>query len=105
MHKIREAMQEFATVLVEETNPPDVNENVASTVSRLRSVIETVDVASDAHRKVLEALLPYWGTVSDFIQRQEHGGQREGEPLTWEDARAAVFLTMNVMVEVDRFIR
>ncbi|MEX2410882.1 MAG: hypothetical protein WD607_05820 [Candidatus Paceibacterota bacterium] len=28
--------------------------------------------------------------------------QKEGEPLTWVDARLVVFQTVNVMVELDR---
>lgn len=52
----------------------------------------------------MEALLAYWGTVSDLVQRQEHGGQKEGEPLEWEDARRAVLHTAVVMFEVDRVL-
>jgi len=35
------------------------------------------------------ALLAYFGTVSDLIQRQEHRAQKQGTPLNWEDARAS----------------
>ena len=38
----------------------------------------------------------------DLVQRQEHGGQKEGEPLGWEDGRRVVFQTANVMVELHR---
>jgi hypothetical protein len=50
----------------------------------------------------LDALLGYWGTVSDLIQRQEHGGQKEGQSLVWEDGRRVVFQTAVVMFEIDR---
>jgi hypothetical protein len=50
----------------------------------------------------LVALLAYWGTVSDLVQRQEHGAQKEGGPLVWEDGRRVVFQTAIVMFEVDR---
>lgn len=50
----------------------------------------------------LEAVVAYWGTVADLIERQEHGAQKEGEALTWEDARRIVFHTAIVMFEVDR---
>jgi len=53
----------------------------------------------------LDALLVYWGTACDLVQRQEHGSQREGAPLTWEDARRVVFQTMLVMYEVGRAVR
>jgi hypothetical protein len=36
------------------------------------------------------------------FKRQEHGGQKEGRPLTWEDARRVVFQTLIVMYEIDR---
>lgn len=35
----------------------------------------------------VESLVAYWDTVSDLAQRQEHGGHRDAEPLTHEDAR------------------
>ncbi len=50
----------------------------------------------------LEALIGYWGTVSDLIQRQVHGAQREVERLGIEDGRRVVYQTLNVMYEVDR---
>jgi hypothetical protein len=56
----------------------------------------------EARSHLLDALLAYWGEVNDLLQRQEHGGQKEGEPLTWEDGRRAVFHTAIVMYEIDR---
>jgi hypothetical protein len=53
----------------------------------------------------LGALLNYFGCLSDLIQRQEHGGQREGQQLDWEDARRVVLQTIVVMFEVDRALR
>ena len=50
----------------------------------------------------IEALVHYFGTVSDLNQRQEHGATRESESLTPEDARRVVFHSMLVMYEVDR---
>jgi hypothetical protein len=52
--------------------------------------------------EILDALLAYWRATDSLIQRQEHGGQREGEPLTPEDGRRAVFQTAVVMFEADR---
>lgn len=57
---------------------------------------------SERVRAFLEALLAYWGTVSDLANRQEHGATREGESLVAEDARRLVFQTMLVMYELDR---
>ena len=50
-------------------------------------------VVGERDRAFLDALLTYWGTVSDLVQRQEHGAKKEGEPLMWEDARRVVFQT------------
>jgi hypothetical protein len=57
-----------------------------------------------ATKAFLQSLLEYWGTVNDLVQRQEHGGQREGDPLTWEDGRRVVFHTLLVMYEIDRAV-
>jgi hypothetical protein len=53
---------------------------------------------------MLKALLAYWGTVNDLVQRQEHGGQKEREPLKWEDGRRVVFQTAVVMFEIARVV-
>lgn len=53
----------------------------------------------------LDALLEYWRSVSGLIQRQEHGNQKVGSELTWEDARRAVFQTGIVLFELDRALR
>lgn len=102
-HLVREALQEFITVQVDIYKPPDIEPDKAKTVARLRAILnrkrqERGQRSSD----FLDALLAYWGTVSDLVQRQEHGAQREGEPLEWEDARRIVFQTAVVMFEIDR---
>jgi hypothetical protein len=51
---------------------------------------------------MLDALVTYWGTVSDLVQRQEHGAAKEGEPIGREDARVTVFQTAMVMFECSR---
>lgn len=102
-HLCREAMQEFADALVRHYSPTKVDTDKARTVSRIRSVLELrKQDLGERKYAFLEALLPYWGTVSDLVQRQEHGAQKEGEPLTWEDGRRVVFQTMVVMFEIDR---
>jgi hypothetical protein len=58
----------------------------------------------DARREALEALETLWTKVNKLVQRQEHGAQKDGEPVTWSDARRIVYLTMFCMVEfVDTF--
>jgi hypothetical protein len=102
-HLCREAMQAFATGLVDHHQPPDVDTDKAHDVARIRSVLQqhTAKLGTTA-AAFLGALLAYWGTVSDLVQRQEHGAQKEGRPLVWEDGRRVVFQTAVVMFEVDR---
>ena len=101
-HLCREAMQEFADALVQQHQVPDVDPDKARTVSRVRSVLDSKqEQLGSTEKPFLEALLAYWGTVSDLAQRQEHGGQKEGKPLMWEDARRVVFQCAIVMFEID----
>ena len=101
-HLCREALQEFVTVLVEEHQPPNVDNDQAHTVARLRAVLNLrANQLGRTAKPFLDALLAYWGTVSDLTQRQEHGGQKEGQPLVWDDARRVVFQTSIVMFEID----
>jgi hypothetical protein len=102
-HHCREAAQAFATALVSEFKPPDVDADPAHTVARIKSVLAVHrENLGDAHTAYLAALLAYWGTVNDLIQRQEHAAQRESETLKWEDGRRVVFSTLLVMYELDR---
>ncbi len=100
-HLCREALQEFATSFARERRVDVSSIDPAKTVARLQAVIEArAGKISAAKKAFLSALVAYWGTVSDLVQRQEHGGQKEGEPLTWDDARLVVFQTCLVMFEV-----
>lgn len=104
-HKCRELMHVFISELIVRESVTGADPDVAKTVSRLRTVLETKrDERGKSKRAFLDALLAYWGTVADLVQRQEHAGQREGEPLNWEDARRVVFHTAVVMFEIDRTI-
>jgi hypothetical protein len=102
-HKAREAVQEFASGLVARESLETVDKDPAHTAARLRAVIDHHRGSlGTARRDILDALVAYWGEVNDLLQRQEHGGQKEGEPLSWEDGRRAVFQTAVVMYEIDR---
>ncbi len=101
-HRCREAMQYFASVLAQAELPDgDLPSEPAKTVDRIRAVLAERRFG-DAHRAFLDALLGYWGVVNDLVMRQEHGGQKESEPLSWEDARRVVFHTAIVMFEIAR---
>ena len=101
-HHCREAMQEFATALVQLHKPDEVDKDISKTVRRIMAVLKKhADKLGEAEKAFIEALLGFWRTVSDIVQRQEHGGQKENEPLVWEDGRRVVFQTAIVMYEID----
>lgn len=100
-HACREAIQLFVTDLVMEHRPEQADPDPQKTVARLKAVMAKAGTRTTVNA-FSEALLAYFGTVGDLIQRQEHGAQREGEPLAWEDARRVVFQTLLVMFELDR---
>lgn len=102
-HLCREAMQIFAQELVDRCKPPNVSNNPTATVDRIRCVLQA-RLFSGAKRDFFDALLAYWGTASDLVQRQEHGALKEGDPLVWEDERLVVFQSMNVMYELSRLL-
>jgi hypothetical protein len=102
-HLCREAIQEFATALVERHKPSEVDKNKAHDVNKIQAVLD--QNAARLGTRVsdfLEALLNYWRTVSRLVQRQVHGSQKEDRPLVLEDGRRVVFQTAVVMYEVDR---
>lgn len=74
----------------------------AGTVDKLRAAIRARHGLTKRLPATLDALVRYWGSVSDLVQRQVHGAQKEGEPLTKEDARRLLFQVMFVMCEIDR---
>jgi hypothetical protein len=101
-HLCREAMQAFASALIEQYQPVNANPDPAKTVARLQAVVKLLTPQlGTTEAPFLDVLIAYWGTVSDLVQRQEHGAQKEGQPLVWEDARRVVFQTVVVMFEVD----
>lgn len=101
-HWSREAMQAFTTDLVGSHGVRDADSDPAHTVARLRAVISQRPAETgETVAAFLAALVAYWGTLSDLVQRQEHGAQRDGEALGWHDARRIVFHTLAVMHELD----
>lgn len=102
-HLCREAVQEFADSLVDRYSPPGVTNDKSKTIARLKAVFDLKSKQLGKTKKpFLDALIAYWGTVNDLVQRQVHGGKREGQSLIWEDARLVVFQTLIVMFEIDR---
>jgi hypothetical protein len=102
-HLCSEALQEFTDTLIRKFQPPKIDPDKSHTVSRLRAVIDLhSEQLGDKIESLLHVLVTYWGTVSDVVQRQEHGAAKEKEPLVWEDGRRVVFQTLIVMYEIDR---
>lgn len=102
-HIARESLQEFAGELIERCRVPDAESVKTQTISRIRAVLNFAKSrSSSSEHAFLDALMAYWGTVNDLVQRQEHGAHKEGDALTWEDARRVVFQTIIVMYEIDR---
>jgi hypothetical protein len=99
-HKAREAMQKFATEAVERYQPPDVTPNPVLVNRRLGAVIAAaLPSLPKARGNVLKRLGDYSEALVDLVQRQEHGAQKEGEPLAWVDARRVVLHVAFVMFE------
>jgi len=104
-HLCREALQEFADALVNKYEITDVPDDKAKTVARIRGVLlAKKSVIPRTTEPYLDALLVLWGTTSDLVQRQEHGSQKEGQSLVWEDARRVVFASMMVMFEIEQTV-
>lgn len=102
-HKLREAIQQFATAMVDRHQPSNVDPDPARTKNRLRAVVELHrERLGESKAALLDVLADYQDVVNDLVQRQEHGDQKPGEPLAWEDARIAVFYTALLMYEYDR---
>ena len=100
-HLCREAVQEFATILVDRYAPPDPPANKEHTVARVRSVLEhCAPRLGESKKDFLDAMLAYWGELTDLVQRQEHSATKEGEVLTTDDSRRVVFHTAIVMYEI-----
>lgn len=63
----------------------------AMTRDRLSAVVDARRAQlGDARSALLDAMFNYWRAAGDLVQRQEHAGQREGQPLGREDGGAAL---------------
>jgi hypothetical protein len=99
-HKVREALQHFATEAVDRYRPSEVETNPALVNKRLGAVIaKLLPGLGDARGDLLKALGDYSEAALNLTQRQEHGAMKEGDDLTWNDARRVVFHTGSVMYE------
>ena len=101
-HLCREALQSYATDLVNRVQPSDAPTEEVKTKARLRAVLrELSDHLGPTRTRLLEAALEYWSAVNDYVQRQEHGSKNPDRPLTVDDAKRCVLHTAMVMFEVE----
>ncbi len=99
----REAMRDFACVLVGWRAPHASLPDSTDTMLRLASVVERYRRQVGEERcGMQEALLYFWNAVCNTVERHEHPAQRMHGRLRWEDGRRVVTLTALVMVEIDR---
>lgn len=99
-HNLREAMMSFAGAAVALTTGQAAEGDPAKTVDRIRAALARG--AAKRSDSLAKSLVAIWGTASDLVQRLEHGAAKEGEELTFEDARAAVFAVAFAMSEIAR---
>lgn len=101
-HLCREALQLFVSRLIEMHGVSGADADPAKTVNRLHSVIDARrPQISTRNADLLGALVDYWKGVSGIVQRQEHGTQKAGDELTWNDGRRVLLYTAMVMAECD----
>jgi hypothetical protein len=101
-HLAREAMIEFADLLAKRFSV-SVPQDRAKTVARIKAVVEHLrPQLGEKTSDFLGALIAYWGTVSDLVQRLEHAVSHEGSSLTLDDSRRVVFQTAIVFFEFDQ---
>jgi len=101
-HHCREAMQDFADVLVKTHKPPNIDPDKAHTINRLKAVTQhNSNALGQSQVQFLTTLADYWASVEGLVQRQVHGMQKNRD-LVWEDGRRVVFQTLVTMVEIDR---
>ena len=96
---LRDATQAFTSALVEEYPPGTPEPTVTQVTKRLKAVIDTYRPRLGKRRsKSLDAMVNLWDADVDLIQRQTHANEKD-KPLTINDGRRVVFLTMFLMVE------
>lgn len=100
-HKCREAMQMFATDLINRYQPTGAPSDSTKTINRLKAVLDQQkSQLGESESKFHDALANYWEALNGLVQRQEHS-----QTLTWEDGRRVVFQTAVVMFEIDRSLK
>jgi hypothetical protein len=92
--RCREAWMSYCEAL----NPSDLEPS--KTKNRVRSALQGA-VAGSTRTKLLEALGDTFGALNELVQRVTHEADNVDDRPTAGDARALVFLTLVLMVEID----
>jgi hypothetical protein len=110
-HRAREAMQAFASSLLEQWIPTELDAHWPQELAAgspgpnpLDGLLRVIgaygqELAEERHGLLLR-LLDHWRALLDQVQRHER--QLADERLSWEDGRRLVLFTALVMVETDR---
>ncbi len=98
--KLRDATQAFAAIFVEQYKPAREEPDPTRVKNRLKSLVETYkSQLGDRRAVVLDAMVDLWDADVNLIQRQTHADEKARKPLTVNDGRRIVFLTMFLMIE------
>jgi len=97
----RDAMIRFASDLAARSGL-ELETKPSWTVDRIRAVLRpySADTGSTV-AAFADALLVYWGCVSDLVQRQVHGGETDNL-FNKADSERVLYQTLIVMYELDR---
>ena len=102
-HHLREAQQEFALAAVKFVGRPVAD--LKPSHARANVTVALGEWSLVTNDDALASIDAVWVAADKLTQRLEHGALKEGVPLTWEDARGAVFATAFGMSEVARALR
>jgi len=105
-HDCRLAMQDFAQAVYERFYPAAKQEplSLEKSVEKIRRVLARQPKTSQTLASMVEALLTYWGTVTDYVQRAEHRSQKEGGQITEEDAKRCILYSYLVLAEITNIL-
>ena len=93
-------MQAFATELLSQYPAAEAPSDPTRVKLRLGAGLTLQGNLGSRRAELIDSLLAYWSAVVDLVQRQEHGADKEGDPLTWEDGRSVVLQTLVTIAEV-----
>lgn len=102
-HLCRESLQEFSDELLSHKSIKSEYSR-SKIIAKIKCVLKLIDISSSSKSQFLNALLNYWGALSDLVQKQEHDNQKESEHLEIEDARRIIFHSAIVMYEIDKTV-